>query len=288
MSILEPLLKKVAEDDVSGSSEIYSRLLRDLTVVIKERPSTADWKEFCLGLSMVKRSMAPIQNVAGSIKVMLNASIPDDQINGFIKGFLISLQEKDANAADTIAKKVASEHHPKKIVTISYSGTVTKAILAMSRDIEVSVAESLPMGEGAVTCRKLSDRGVKVTLFRDAMICSKLKDADLVLVGADGVCPEGVVNKVGTMPLAIVAKELGIPIIALCCTSKLIPVLDLDPMTTIRDADGYMFQEDVFELTPLSLFHSVITEEGSFSGEEMRKRLLHDRSKMKETECQEC
>ncbi|MDD1772080.1 MAG: hypothetical protein LUQ09_04095 [Methanomassiliicoccales archaeon] len=288
MSALEPLLRKVAEDDVSGSSEIYSRLLRDLTAALKDKPTVVDWKEFCLGLSKVKRSMAPIQNVAGSIKVMLNASIPEDQINGFIKGFLISLQEKDANAAEIIAKKVANEQRPKKIVTLSYSGTVTKAILAMSRDIEVSVAESLPMGEGAVTCRKLSDRGVKVTLFRDTMICSELKDADLVLVGADGVCPEGVVNKVGTMSLAIAAKELGRPVISLCCTSKLIPVLDLDPITTMRDADGYTFREDVFELTPLSLFHSIITEEGTFSGEEMRKRLLNDRSKMKETECQGC
>lgn len=288
MSALDPLLKKMAEDDVSGSSEIYSRLLHDLDSALKSKPSSADWKEFCVGLSKIKRSMAPVQNVAGSIKVLLNASIPEDQLNGFIRGFLTNLQDKDANAGDVIAKMVAKTYQPRKVVTLSYSGTVAKAILAMSRDVKVAVAESLPMGEGAVTCRKLSDKGISVTMFRDSMICSQLKDADLVLVGADGVCPEGLVNKVGTMPLALAAKELGKPVIALCSTSKLIPVLDMDPTTTLREADGYSFREDVFELTPLHLFSSIVTEEGAFSGEEMMKRLLHDRSKMKETECQEC
>jgi len=48
------------------------------------------------------------------------------------------------------------------------------------------------------------------------------------------------------------------------------------------------YREALFEITPLELVHSVITEEGALSGKEMHQRLLRDRSKMKETECQEC
>jgi translation initiation factor 2B subunit (eIF-2B alpha/beta/delta family) len=232
--------------------------------------------------------MAPVQNVAGSIKVLLNASIPEDQFNGFIKGFLVDLMEREEQAAGTIAKKVLAEHRVSKVVTLSYSSTVLAAILAMPREVEVLVAESLPLGEGAVTYRRLNEKGFKVSLFRDSMMSSMVADADLVLVGADGVCPEGVVNKVGTMQLALAARECAKPLVVLCSTSKLIPVLDFDAMSDVRTLDGLRYHEAIFELTPLPLIHTVITEEGVLTGEEMQKHLLTDRGKMKVTECQEC
>jgi translation initiation factor 2B subunit (eIF-2B alpha/beta/delta family) len=165
---------------------------------------------------------------------------------------------------------------------------VLAAILAMPREVEVLVAESLPLGEGAVTYRRLNEKGFKVSLFRDSMMSSMVADADLVLVGADGVCPEGVVNKVGTMQLALAARECAKPLVVLCSTSKLIPVLDFDAMSDVRTLDGLRYHEAIFELTPLPLIHTVITEEGVLTGEEMQKHLLTDRGKMKVTECQEC
>jgi translation initiation factor 2B subunit (eIF-2B alpha/beta/delta family) len=288
MSRLETLLTKISEDSVSGSSEIYSDLLKELLKAVAERPSSEDWRDFSDGLSRVKRSMAPVQNVAGSLRVLLNASIPEDQLNGFVKGFLNDLMERERRAADVISNIVKREHEPRRVVTLSYSSTVMAALSAMPKDVEVSVAESLPLGEGVATYRRLVEKGMKASLFRDSMIPSEVAAADLVLVGADGVCPEGVVNKVGTRSLAMAAKEQGIPMVALCSTSKLIPVLDMDPMSSTRTIDGLRYRERVFEITPLRLFHSIITEEGAISGEEMEKRLVQDRSKMKLTECQGC
>ncbi|TFG56793.1 MAG: hypothetical protein E4H30_02935 [Methanomassiliicoccus sp.] len=288
MSALNVLLTKVSDDTVSGSSEIYSELLRELTKLVSQKPSSREWQEFATGLTKVKRSMAPIQNVAGSLKVLLNASIPEEQLNGFIKGFLTDLVEREGQAAGTIARTVTREHRPKKIVTISYSSTVMAAILALPKEVEVSVAESLPLGEGAVTYRRLLEKGVKVSLFRDSMIAPEVAAADLVLVGADAISPEGVVNKVGTRLLAMAAKDQGVDMVALCSTSKLIPVLDMDPMASVRNSEGLRYSESIFEITPLSLFHSVITEEGVLSGVEMEKRLLRDRSKMKENDCHDC
>jgi translation initiation factor 2B subunit (eIF-2B alpha/beta/delta family) len=47
-------------------------------------------------------------------------------------------------------------------------------------------------------------------------------------------------------------------------------------------------REAIFENTPLDLVTTVITDEGALSGEDMMKRLLKDRSRMKDTECQTC
>ncbi len=288
MTSLASLLEKISNDHVSGSSEIYSELLDGLQKALVKKPKVQEWKDFSDGLSKVKRSMAPLQNVAGSIGVLLNAQIPDEQFNGFVKGFLTDLRERETAAPEKIAKTLASSYKPVKVVTISYSGTVMSSLLSLPKDVEISVAESLPMGEGTMTCKKLADNGRHASLFRDSMIASEVRKADLVLVGADGVCPEGVVNKVGTMLLALAAKEHGKPFVVLCSTSKLIPVLEMDAMESESLADQLKVKEVIFELTPLDLVKSVVTDECVLSGEEMKKRLLKDRSKMKDTECQTC
>lgn len=288
MSDLGSLLKKVSGDQASGSSEIYSELLKGLTGALASKPSTKEWAEFSVGLSRVKRSMAPLQNVAGSIRFLLNAQIPEEQFNSFVKGFLNDLAEREARAPEAIALKLIKEQRPRRVLTLSYSGTVMATLAAMPTDVEVVVAESLPLGEGAVTYRRLTEKGLKVSLIRDSMIAREMSSADLALVGADGVCPEGVVNKVGTSLLALACKEANKPLVVVCSTSKLIPVLEMDPVDSSRTLDGLRYREALFELTPLELVHSVITEEGVLSGKDMRQRLLRDRSKMKETECQEC
>ncbi len=288
MTSLAELLDKINKDRVSGSSEIYSELLDGLQQALVQKPKVQEWKDFSEGLSKVKRSMAPLQNVAGSIRVLLNAQIPEGQFNGFVKGFLADLREREAEAAQRIADNMMKTHQPGKAVTLSYSGTVLSAFSRMPKDIEVSVAESLPMGEGAMTCRKLIEKGHRASLFRDAMIASEVSRTDIVLVGADGVCPEGVVNKVGTLPLALAAREFGKPFVVLCSTSKLIPVLELDAVENESVSDGIGMREAVFEMTPLELVTAVITDEGVMSGEEMRERLLKDRRNMKVTECQTC
>lgn len=288
MTSLAQLLEKVSNDHVSGSSEIYSELLDGLQSALAQRPKVREWIDFSDGLSKVKRSMAPLQNVAGSIKVLLNAKIPDDQFNGFVKGFLTDLRERERSAPDKIAKNLMNEYRPGKVVTVSYSGTVLSSLLHLSKDVSVSVAESLPMGEGRMTCGKLLAGGHNASVFRDSMVPSEVQKADLVLVGADGVCPEGVVNKVGTLSMALAAREYKRPFIVLCSTSKLIPVLEMDTMEGEAEVEDLKVREAVFEITPLELVTAVVTDEGVLSGEEMKKRLLKDRSRMKDTECQTC
>ncbi len=288
MTNLVGLLERISDDRISGSSEIYMGLLDGLEEALYHRPKVQEWKEFSEGLAKVKRSMAPVQNVAGSIRVLLNAQIPDDQFNGFVRGFLIDLRSRETEAAEKISRNLVNAYRPGKVVTLSYSGAVVNSILAMPKRVKISVAESLPMAEGFLTCHKLLEKGYHATLFHDSLMATEVRKAGLVLVGADGVSPEGVVNKVGTMMAALAAKEHKKPFVVVCSTSKLIPVLELDPMESEEEVNGVKFREAVFELTPLELVTAVITDEGVLSGEEMKKRLLKDRGNMKVTECQTC
>jgi translation initiation factor 2B subunit (eIF-2B alpha/beta/delta family) len=48
-------------------------------------------------------------------------------------------------------------------------------------------------------------------------------EADLVLVGADAVTPEAVVNKAGTRLLALAARAAGVPVCVAADSGKLSP-----------------------------------------------------------------
>lgn len=68
-------------------------------------------------------------------------------------------------------------------------------------------------GSGQRTAAELSAMGVPVTLVQDCAVGRTMPSCDLVLLGADGVAESGgVVNRVGTFQIAVVAKALGKPL----------------------------------------------------------------------------
>src|SRR5579859_3800255 len=65
-------------------------------------------------------------------------------------------------------------------------------------------------------------RGLAVTLVADAACGVFIGEATCVALGADSVRSDGsVVNKVGSYPLALVAREAGVPVYVLCETLKI-------------------------------------------------------------------
>lgn len=60
------------------------------------------------------------------------------------------------------------------------------------------------------------------TLLDDAAARAAIADADLVLVGADMLMSRGLVNKVGTYPMALAAQH-GTPLYAVCGSEKFLP-----------------------------------------------------------------
>ena len=74
------------------------------------------------------------------------------------------------------------------------------------------VLEGRPEGGGARAARQYASAGIPVTVVLDSAMGYACEKSDLVLVGAEGVVENGgVVNKVGTYALGIVAHALGTP-----------------------------------------------------------------------------
>jgi methylthioribose-1-phosphate isomerase len=88
-----------------------------------------------------------------------------------------------------------------------------------NRQVHVFVDETRPVLQGArLTAWELMAAGVPCTLITDSMAASLMRAArvDLVLVGADRIARNGdFANKIGTYPLAVLARHHGVPFY--CC-----------------------------------------------------------------------
>jgi methylthioribose-1-phosphate isomerase len=100
---------------------------------------------------------------------------------------------------------------------------------------------------------------------------------DAAISGADRVCANGdVVNKVGTYPLALLAREHGIPFYAVAPASTLdsdcpdgdhvqIEERDCAEVTTFAPP-GTPAWNPAFDVTPARLVTALITERGALQG----------------------
>jgi len=165
--------------------------------------------------------------------------------------FAAQLEASTAGAAD--GARWAVTHRRSTVITHSASASIVHALERVAARVSlVRCTVSLPGGEGRAFARKLSKAGFTTEVVPDAAVSRACADADLVLVGADALTERAVINKIGTYPLALAAREAGIGCYAIASTLKLLPhrIWDATP------------PPDAFEATPLDLFDAVLTERG--------------------------
>lgn len=87
-----------------------------------------------------------------------------------------------------------------------------RAALVERKRFRVMVLEGRPDAAGAKSARTYERCGIPTTVVLDSAMGYVMERVDMVIVGAEGVVENGgVVNKVGTFSLGVMAKELGVP-----------------------------------------------------------------------------
>jgi len=95
-----------------------------------------------------------------------------------------------------------------------HSRVVTALILkaAQSKQFNILVTEGRPSGDGFEAAKQFADAGIPTTVILDCAVGSMMDRVDLCIVGAEGVMENGgIVNKMGTYQIAMVAKALNKP-----------------------------------------------------------------------------
>ena len=231
-------IRRAAADTRNGSVAITARAARGLAGLTTKR----DVARAARTLLKAHRAMGSLWRLAAAVHDADDIALTADR-------FREALQADADAAADGLRWAVGRRRVT--VVTCSASGSVERALdRVATRVAGVRCMVSLPGGEGRPLAKRLERAGFETEVVPDAAVARACDDADLVLVGADAVTEEGVVNKIGTYPLALAAFEAGIGCYAIATTSKFVPAsLGLD-------------RDERFETTPLSMFDAVLTERG--------------------------
>ena len=158
---------------------------------------------------------------------------------------------------------------------------VVRSAHEAGRSVHVWVGETRPVLQGArLTAWELDRLGIDHAVIADGAAGSLMAggEVDLVVVGADRVAANGdVANKVGTYPLAVLARAHGVPFYVAAPTTTLdlrcpnglaIPVEQRDPAEVLtvmgrRVAPvGSAARNPAFDVTPARLVSAIVTERG--------------------------
>lgn len=152
------------------------------------------------------------------------------------------------------------------IMTISYSTTILdafKQLAANTIDKRVYVLESRPKREGIVLAKRLAELGFKVRLIADAAAGYYAKDADMIVIGADTILPDGsILNKIGSFQLALIAKYYQKPFVVAASTNKFATTASENLKELITDKPKEEIYESTIEkLTVKNIYFELIPRE---------------------------
>ncbi|MFD1359022.1 S-methyl-5-thioribose-1-phosphate isomerase [Fictibacillus halophilus] len=169
------------------------------------------------------------------------------------------------------------------LATTKYGTATSPMYLAKEKgwDIKVYANETRPRLQGStLTALELQRAGIDVTVITDnmaAMVMSQGK-VQAVIVGCDRVAANGdVANKIGTMGVAILAKNFGIPFYVAAPTptidlrtptGKQIPIEEREEEEVTNRFGVYTAPKGVkvynpaFDVTPNEFVTAIVTEKG--------------------------
>ncbi|MBF0170084.1 MAG: hypothetical protein HQK87_03170 [Nitrospinae bacterium] len=186
--------------------------------------------------------------------------------------------EMDRMASDGVEGARLLLGTARRIVTLSWSSTVLSLLAGgLPRSTPVLVGESRPLNEGRMTAERLASAMFRVTVVTDAALSGSLADGDILLIGADTILPDGgVVNKSGSYPAALAAREAGVPLWVAADTAKIAPVgshprhEEGNPSHVWLDHPG-LCRNPVFETVPARLVTGYLTERGAVGRAEIER-----------------
>lgn len=179
-------------------------------------------------------------------------------------------------------------------LAVSRYGTATAPMYHQHHqgvEFQVYVDETRPLFQGArLTAWELDQAGIPVTLICDNMAASLMAagEVDLVLVGTDRVTANGdVVNKIGTLNLAVLCHHFSVPFYVACPSSTYDPdtpsggqvPIELRSSDEIRldHAAEVPVHNPAFDITPHELVTGIITEHGiARNSDDLRQLLAHN------------
>lgn len=155
------------------------------------------------------------------------------------------------------------------VLTVS-SSRVVQSILSKAhgkmKKFHVLVTISEPEKKGAMMVKSLKDMGINATLILDSSIGFVMERVDFILVGAKGVVENGgLINSLGTYPVAVMAKAFNKPFYVASESFKFYrnyPLCQLDLPNDSKYLDSDEKNHPTVDFTPPDLINKLFTDLG--------------------------
>lgn len=211
-------LQQIFNNNTLGSSELvallndyYKNIISDIPKIKKSYPS-------------VQKKLGHFSAVNFYLDELKKVLRRNDQkrLKNFLKRYQSSENQKYEIIFDELYNHIK---YYKNVITLSRSGTLLKIFKLWhkrNKKLKVIVCESRPALEGRKFALDLLKSGIKVELITDPMMSLYVPKADAAIIGADCILRNrNIINKVGSVSLALLCREFGKPLFVVTTRSKL-------------------------------------------------------------------
>jgi len=227
------------------------------------------------------------------LKKIINSSKNLDEIKDLVIQEAQKIAEEDVvanraigeNGADFIddGDVILTHCNAGALATVDFGTAlgVIRVAWEQGKKIKVIATETRPLLQGArLTVYELKRAGIPVKLITDSMIgfIIQKKMVNKVVVGADRIVKDAIINKIGTFTIAVMAKEYNVPFYVaapkstfdLSKESKNITIEERKQEEVTHFGSQLVVASEVevfnpaFDITPLKYVSGIIHEDGVF------------------------
>ena len=256
------ILRQAAADSTANTSEKFLAEMSQVVEALRgSRPAMVSIANYAL---FVKEELADAAVMAKSPQRLKKAAFS-------IASRLLKYQEKSANAACRNAVKLVTRRSI--IMTCSQSSAVCSTLEMAMRggtDFKVLAVDSRhkKISYGEITAKRLQAAGISCSVVPIGQLDWHVARADYILCGADTVSLHGwLINGEPSLELAVLAARKKKPYHIICETAKF-------------DARGFLTglhrPESGFDMVPLELVSSIVTERGVLTVDDALKFTVDD------------
>jgi translation initiation factor 2B subunit (eIF-2B alpha/beta/delta family) len=286
------LLQRLRTDNVSGATTLVELALDILDAFAAQEAShqpqafTTELEALVDAILAAQPSMAVMISLAQQALRAGADDLPLTTVRQQLQQALAAFRRDLHSSMAALCQQALTVLPPEStVLTYSHSTTVVAALRYAhdyGRIRRVLLSESRPAYDGRSQACALLEHGMAVEYSIDMALFERLAEADVVVVGADAVFPEHLVNKLGTRALVQLAQLQGIPCFSLCATNKFLPaaatalwrIVDHPGEEVWAEAPkGLAISNRYFDATPLTLLSGIVSDQGLYTPEMLRKLL---------------
>lgn len=255
---IEIEIKRILNNKTSGSNDLLSNIHALLL------NNSTNLSELKFIIHKLKNGLPTFINIQNYLKKLARTIQKENSVNEFLQDFY----QTEKKVYDNIFRNSFTYLTKKKnILTISNSKTVFEILYRLDSTTKLSVfiCESRPKNEGRILAERLASKKIKTQLITEAQATVYIKKCDCVLTGADSILKNGdVINKVGSLQLAVLSKYYGKPFYVIADKLKLSSnnkfLQTKEPAKEIWEAHTKRIKVEnfYFERIPKSLISKVI------------------------------